>query len=121
MNNNSTLVWWIPIIILLLILFPFGEKIYNIYITFGLSAVGIFALWFVFSYLFFFKERKEAKLWGWVFLVVALFYNPVMTKLNIAILIANLSYPIAVLTNLVTAAVFIYNWWLFKFKEKKDK
>ncbi|MBN9287740.1 MAG: hypothetical protein BGO43_03000 [Gammaproteobacteria bacterium 39-13] len=118
MQNNSMLVWWIPIITLLLILFPFKEESYRIYVPF-LSIVGGFAIWLVISYLFFLKERKDAKLWGVVFLVVALFYNPFMIKLNAAIMVANLSHPIAILMNLVTAGVFLYNWWLFKFKEKK--
>lgn len=118
MRNNSTLVWWIPTIILLMILLPLQGAARNIYLNFGMIAVGFFALWFVLSYLFFFKERKNAKVWGWIFLVVALFYNPLIAEYNAAIIVANKSHLIAILMNLVTCVIFLYNWWLFKFKEK---
>jgi Na+/proline symporter len=120
MNKNSSLIWWIPIFLLLVILYPLNIRLFDIYVTMAIPFVGVFSAWLALGYLFFFRAQKNATHWGIIFAVITLLYNPIVSKYSLVNILSAISHWLGILLNVVVACIFLYNWWAFKHQNKKD-
>jgi hypothetical protein len=116
MVKNPSLVWLLPALILLLVLAPMKLSYFDAYISFGMTSVGIFSAWLTFGCFSFMKAQKNAQQWGFVFGMVTLLYNPLMSKYTLANILASISHSYVIVLNVTVAAIFLYHWWLVKHK-----
>lgn len=120
MNKNSSLIWWIPSILLLLVLYPMKIPVFDSYISFAMPFVGVFAAWLAIGFLFFFRNQKNAIYWGIIFAIITAMYNPVISKYTLTNIVSMKSHWYGLILNILVAGVFLYNWWICKYQNKKD-
>lgn len=108
MRNNqmiTALIWFVPAVMLLLTLLPLsfpGIYVLALEIVVALAAIYI-------AYLLFTRKPRYYLPWGIAFIVVALVFNPII-KLSVLM-------GIAIPLSLITAIIFLANWW-FVFRTK---
>lgn len=103
---KNIFLWLVPAIMLLLTLFALGLSVYYpllLQIIVSLTAAYI-------AYLLFVEKPKYYVFWGIAFIVVVLVYNPII-RLSI---VMEGEIPLA----LVTAILYLTNWW-FVFRSNK--
>jgi hypothetical protein len=120
MNKNSSFIWWIPTILLLIILYPMKISAFDAYISFAMPFVGIFSAWLALGFLFFFRNQKNALQWGIVFAMITACYNPVISKYTLTNILSMKSHVFGIILNVVIAGIFLYSWWVCKHQNKKD-
>lgn len=103
---KAILIWIVPAVVLLLTLFPLELTVYYpllLQIVVSLTAAYI-------AYLLFVQKPTYYLFWGIAFVIVVLIYNPIV---RLSILMEG-EVPLA----LVTATLYLTNWW-FVFRSNK--
>lgn len=103
--TREIVLWFLPAVMLIISLFPIDlPAIYGLLVQIIVSLTAA-----IIAYLLFTKKPQYFIIWGIVFVLIVLIYNPFI---KIAVF-SNSIIPIS----LITAIIFIANWW-FVFHKK---
>lgn len=102
---KNIFLWIIPAIMLLLTLVPIGlPAVYTLILQIVVSVTAL-----LIAYLLFTERPRYYVIWGIIFVIILLIYNPLIHL--------SVTMGVAVPLNLITAILYITNWW-FVFRKR---
>lgn len=102
---KNVFLWIVPAVLLLISLLPINlTALFPLVLQIVVSLAAIFI-----AYLLFTEKPKYYIIWGIVFVLIVLIYNPLI---HLSVIMG-----IAVPLSLITAVIFVTNWW-FVFRAK---
>ncbi len=117
-KEDPSVIWWIPTLILLVVLWPMSFRWYTVYLEFGVPCLGIFFAWFTLRNLLKAKKNQQYIKTAAVYFLLMLIYNPLSYNFSLVSFMAQKNHTYLIVLNMVCAAVVLYMWWQEKSRKR---
>ncbi len=116
-KREPFVIWWIPAIVLLAVIWPMSFRWTTVYLEFGMPCIGLFFAWLFARSLMRAKENKQYLNKAAIYFLLMLTYNPFSYSVSLVSFVAQINHTYLILLNLLCAALVLYLWWVEKVKK----
>lgn len=116
-KQDPFIIWWIPALILLAVMWPMSFRWNTVYLEFAMPCIGMFFAWLCVRSVMRAKENKQYLPKAMIYFFLVLIYNPISYSVSLVSFVAQKNHTYLILLNLLCTALVLYLWWLEKPKK----